>query len=513
MKSLFRFLFSIRTVVLLLIVLAVVGGGGYLWWISTAGAAGPSYRTEPVVRKNLDATVTATGTIEPEEVIDVGAQVQGLIVNFGPADPADPSGPVVDYCTPVKKDQVLANIDPRIYQAHLDQAKAALATANAGHASAKAALAKSEASRDALLDAYQRDASSPGAVPTQTVVADKSAYNVAVADVKVQQAAIDQAQANVDQASANLKEAQENVNYCTIKSPVDGVIIDRRVNVGQTVVASLSAPSLFLLAKDLMKLQIWVAVNEADIGNIHYGQDVTFTVDARPGKMYHGKVSQIRYNATMTQNVVTYTVVISATNKLLKSPTTTKLSTRSGDKEATSELELLPYLTANLTFHVDQRENALLAPNGALRWRPQLDQVAPEFRAEYEQSLHKKSAKEQNGDPPASGAADPKSDRPHTAGGPAKSAREHDEGGVSQGTVWVQDGAFVRPITIKTGLTDGVNTEVVEVVKVHDGDALDEGTMLVSGENAGKSAAATTNPFAPPPIFRPQQPKKQEEQK
>ena len=134
------------------------------------------------------------------------------------------------------------------------------------------------------------------------------------------------------------------------------------------------------------------SVNEADIGNIHVGQDVTFTVDARPGETFKGTVEQIRYNATMTQNVVTYTVVVSTTNRNVDNPVSVKVRTPSGGTVTTTqELELLPYLTANLTFHVAERHDALLVPNAALRWRPQLNQVAPEFRDEYEQSLRKKA--------------------------------------------------------------------------------------------------------------------------
>ena len=172
-------------------------------------------------------------------------------------------------------------------------------------------------------------------------------------------AAIVQAKGTVAQAEATLKRALQNLNYCTIKSPVKGVIIDRRVNIGQTVVSSLNAPSLFLLAKDLNRLQVWVSVNEADIGRIKPGQPVTFTVDAQPGDVFPGKVGKIRLNATMTQNVVTYTVEVDTDN--------------SGGK-------LLPYLTANVTFIVGERKNVLLVPNAALRWTPQLEQVVAEFR-------------------------------------------------------------------------------------------------------------------------------------
>ena len=238
----------------------------------------PSYRTQPVERKNLTATVNATGVVEPEEVIDMGAQVAGLIQKFGPADPAKPDGPVVDYTTAVKKDQVLAVIDPALYEGKVKQAKAALASAKAG-------LKKAVANREASKDIYQRNLNTPGAVPQVQLAADKAAIELAEAECDVQEAAVALAQ-------ANLEEANLNVSYCTITAPVDGVIVDRRVNVGQTVVASLSAPSLFLLAKDLSKMQVWASVNEADIGAIHIGQEATFTVDARPGKTYAGKVLQ-----------------------------------------------------------------------------------------------------------------------------------------------------------------------------------------------------------------------------
>src|SRR5205823_11154354 len=150
---------------------------------------------------------------------------------------------------------------------------------------------------------------------------------------------------------AALKNAEINLAYCTITSPVKGVIVDRRVNIGQTVVSSLNAPSLFLIAKDLKRLQVWASVNEADIGNIRSGQQVTFTVDAYPGRTFKGTVApdQPRLNASMTQNVVTYTVVV---------------TTRNDDGK------LKPYLTANVNFEVSKHENVLLVPNAALRWKP-----------------------------------------------------------------------------------------------------------------------------------------------
>ena len=482
MKAFFSFLFSVRMLLILLVFGAVGGAGYYFYYTQTAAAAGPGFRTEPVVRKNLAATIPATGTIEPEGGgVDVGVhQIQGTIQKFGP-DPTDPAGMrTVDFCTPVEEGTLLALIDPTIYQAQLSQAQAA-------QKSAQANLKKSEASREGALDTYQRDSHSTAAVAAGQVITDKAAYDVAVADCAVQEAA-------VAQADANVKVAQTNLDYCTIRSPVKGVIVDRRVNVGQSVVASQNATSLFLLARDLTNLEVWAAVNEADIGNIHVGQDVTFAVDARRGETFQGKVKQIRYNATMTQNVVTYTVVVSTTNRMVDNPVSVMVKTPSGTVTTTQELELLPYLTANLTFHVARRNDALLVPNAALRWRPQLAQVAPEFRDEYEQSLRKRTAREAGDDP--------------TAGPPDKPAAARKQGGgaASHGMVWVPDGAFVRPIRLQTGLTDGVNTEVVQVQ--HD-DVLDVGTALVTGENAAHADAGVNNPFQMK-IFAPK-PKKQDQ--
>ena len=177
---------------------------------------------------------------------------------------------------------------------------------------------------------------------------DEANYLAAVANVAVGKATIEQAKAALDMAKTNL-------DYCTIKSPVKGVIIDRRINVGQTVVSTMSVSSLFLVAKDLTRIQVWASVNEADIGRIQVGMPVTFTCDAFPKTTFRGTVCQIRLNATMTQNVVTYTVVVVTDN---------------------SDGKLLPYLTANLQFQVDDHHGVLIVPNAALRWKPKPEQIA-----------------------------------------------------------------------------------------------------------------------------------------
>jgi HlyD family secretion protein len=407
---------------------------------------GVAFRTVPVKRGDLLATISATGTVEPEEVIDVGAQVAGKIVAFG----KDKNGKTVDYGSVVENGTILARIDDALYaadaasaRAQVGQSKAALQRAEADLGQLKAKLYQNQ--RDW---ARAQKLGPSDALSQSDYDAAQSAYETAKANLEVGKAAIVQAKKTVSQSEAVLRRAQQNLDYCTIVSPVKGVIIDRRVNIGQTVVASLSAPSLFLIAKDLNRLQVWVAVNEADIGHIHAGQPVTFTVDAHPGEVFQGEVGKVRLNATMTQNVVTYTVEVNTDNR--------------GGK-------LLPYLTANVKFIVGERDNVLLVPNAALRWVPQTDQVAPEF-----------------------GATKPRKGRGARGNPPAEAGQEEQ----ASGTVWVPQGSLVRPVKIKRGLSDGSLTEVAD-------GTLKEGELVVVGEaekQAGNGGSGGS-PFTPQ-LFR-----------
>jgi HlyD family secretion protein len=276
-------------------------------------------------------------------------------------------------------------------------------------------------------------------------------------------------EATKEQNSAALDTAKINLNYTTIESPVKGVIIDRRVNIGQTVVASLSAPSLFLIAKDLSHMQVWASVNEADIGHIHIDMPVEFTVDAYSGETFQGYVSQIRLNAQMTQNVVTYTVVVRTDN---------------------SSGRLLPYLTANLRFVVDTRHDTLRVPNVALRWKPRPTQIAPQFRkgkfAEAPPEAGGKQTVPAAKQPAA--AKDGKTAKDGKAGKGGKAGKEQKE----VGRLWVQEGNFVRPIEVRIGVSDGAVTEV-------SGDGVTEGLEAVIGESrvADANSSDTTNPFLP----------------
>jgi HlyD family secretion protein len=433
-----------------LIGMLVLGGAGAgaAWYFQSAQGQPVAYRTAEVKRDDLVVSIAATGTVEPEEVIDVGAQVAGQILSFG----KDRNGKSIDYGSAVEEGMVLARIDDSLYAADAAQAAAQLHLAKAGVVRAEADLEQVKAK----LYQTQRDwerAQKLGpseALAASSYDAYKSAYETAKANVAVAMAAIGQAQATMDQAEAVLQRAQRNLGYCTIRSPVNGIIIDRRVNIGQTVVASLNAPSLFLIAKDLKRMQVWASVNEADIGSIRPGQPVTFTVDAYPDQVFRGEVGKIRLNATMTQNVVTYTVEIITDN---------------------SSGKLLPYLTANVSFEVHRRSNVLLVPKAALAWSPTPEQVVPEYRTAA-------AGANGNGNHPQDQPASMK---------PARGGAEREQAGI----VWVPQQNLVRPVRVKIGLSDGALTEV-------SGEALQEGQPVIIGEKQAATAdTASANPFTP----------------
>jgi HlyD family secretion protein len=305
---------------------------------SPADAKTNPLKTEVVKRGDLALIIRATGTIEPEEVVDVNATVAGTVTSFGP-DPraaTDPQfkGKSIDYNSPVEAGTLLAQLDDRRYRARVDEAQAGCQRAQAELDGAKAKLELA----DTDLKRIQ------GSVDNKTVPAAEA--KTAEIRHRVAKSAVTAAEAGLAEHEAVLTQAQINLAATTIRSPIKGIVIDRRVNVGQAVVTSLNSPSLFLIARDTKHLQIWASVNEADIGKIHEKQSVRFTVEAVPGKVYEGQVAQIRLNAQMTQNVVTFTVVITADNP---------------------DGKLLPYLTANVAFDAGHRDHALLVPNAALR--------------------------------------------------------------------------------------------------------------------------------------------------
>ena len=439
---------------LLLVVILALGGGAY-WFFVLRAANGPvdDWQTAAVTRGELVARISATGTVEPEELVDVGAQVAGQIRSFG----TDTAGKVVDYGSVVEAGAMLATIDDSLYNADVASARAELAQAEAGVTRAVADVAQSKAKlaqADRDWDRAQKLGPSDALAAT-TYDSYKAGFETATAALAVAEASLVQAKATVDQANTSLMRAERNLGFCVIKSPVSGVIIDRRVNIGQTVVSSLNAPSLFLIAKDLKRMQVWVAVNEADIGQIKTGLPVSFSVDAFPGEKFVGKVGKVRLNATMTQNVVTYTVEVDTDN---------------------SSGRLLPYLTANLQFEIERRENVLLVPNAALRWSPRDLDTAADGPA--------------GAQPTRAGAG-----RPPAGGGPGGPGRpDKPASAKNHGTLYVVEGDALRPVTVRTGLTDFTLTEVA-------GDELKEGMTVVVGENTPEvdpaTDSGTKNPFLP----------------
>ncbi|MFI5336335.1 MAG: efflux RND transporter periplasmic adaptor subunit [Opitutales bacterium] len=426
---------SKKTLPVLIILAALVAAAALGLWRQWDGKK-IAFRTVVVSRGDVATTISATGTIEPEEVVDVGAQVAGQISSFG----TDRNGKPIDYGSTVEEGTVLAKIDDSVYAADLALARAQVEQDLAGEQSAAANLAQLKAkAAQAEADWKRAQELGPSEALARTVYDSYQAgYEIALANVAVGEAGVAQPKAATVQAKATMDKAQRNLAFCTIISPVQGIIIDRRVNVGQTVVASLNAPSLFLIAKDLTKMQIWAGVNEADVGRIVPGAPVVFTCDAFPGREFAGVVGKVRLNATMTQNVVMYTVEVNTENPK-------KL--------------LLPYLTASVRFVVRRDSQALLVPNAALRWLPSsLAEVAPEARAWR-----------------------PDAAAPAEATGP-------------RGTVWMADRGFARPVEVVLGASDGMNTAVV-------GD-LQPGQEVITGADSKSQSGNATNPFLPPPQKR-----------
>ena len=325
------------------VVLAGAIGAAALWSRQQGSGQATSFETAKVTRGNLLVTIAASGTLEPEEVVDVGAQISGRILSFG----KDADGKPVDYGSIVEKDAVIAKLDDSLYQADAAQAEAQVQSAKAGVQRAEADLGQLQAKfKEAEAQWNRAQKLQAGrALAELEYISYQSSYETAKANVAVGEAAILQAKAALTQAEKSLWRAQRNLEYCTIASPITGTVIDRRVSIGQTVAAGLNTPSLFLIAKDLKRMQVWVSVNEADIARVYPGQPVTFTVDALPDEIFHGEVYRVRPNASMTQNVVTFTVEITTEN---------------------SAGRLRPYLTANVRFEVNSRSNVLQVPAAAL---------------------------------------------------------------------------------------------------------------------------------------------------
>ena len=346
-----------KNLILTFIVLFVVVLGGFLYYqfIEQKGT-NQKFRTVKIERGEISSLVTATGTINPVTTVLVGSQVSGTIKAL-----------YADFNSRVKEEQIIAQIDPAIFEAQVEQAKANVATALANLSNAqanlqsiqanlvKAEVAVSDTKRtlDRNMQLMKMNAIAQSALDTaqanyDSAVAQREATK---AQLEVSKAQIESAKAQIEHSKAALKLTETNLRYTTIRSPVNGIVISRNVDVGQTVAASLQAPTLFTIAKDLTQMQVDTNFSEADIGRIEKEQEATFTVDAYPERTFRGRVSEIRNAPLTVQNVVTYDVVIQVENK---------------------DLKLKPGMTANVTIVVAHRERVLKIPNAALRYQPQM---------------------------------------------------------------------------------------------------------------------------------------------
>ena len=307
-------------------VLAALVAGGYYWSKHKSADAAGGYRTEAVQRGDIRVAISATGTLSAITTVTVGSQISGQVTDVP-----------VDFNSPVKKGDILAKIDPSTYQAQLEQGNAQVASARAQLAQAQATL------RNASAD-FQRKSD----LAAQKLIA-RSDLDLSRTARDQAQAQVNSAQAQIRQQSAALKTTEVNISRAVIRSPVDGVVLTRTIDPGQTVAASFSAPVLFTIAEDLSKMKIELAVDESDIGQVKEGQTVSFTADAFPNRQFAGVVKQVRMAATTTNNVVTYSVVVSVDN---------------------SDRTLLPGLTVNAQIEVSKRDGVLKVGNAALRFKP-----------------------------------------------------------------------------------------------------------------------------------------------
>ena len=429
-------------VIIAAVVICGIAAGGFTGWKKYQQNKTPDvvFQTEEVKRSDIMSVINASGTVEPEELVNVGAQVSGKIMSFG----LDADGKLVDYGSRVTKGMVLAKIDEVLYQAALKEAEASLMQAKAGilradanYKQAKAKLALAERNWKRAQELYPKRAMAQSEYDSC-----ESAYLTSNADIAVAEAEKEQAKAQLAIAEALMVKAKRNLSYCVIASPVDGVIVDRRVSIGQTLVSNMSASSIFLIATDLKKMQVWASVNEADIGAVKKGMPVLFTVDTFPGREFKGIVHKVRLNATMSQNVVTYVVEISTDN---------------------SDGTLLPYLTANVRFIRNRRENVLNVSNAALRYMPDDPRlVIPTQRKEFINGIER-----------------------------ARGER----------IIWVKEGKLVKFFRVKAGLATGNATEIIDC-------PLKEGDQVVNAQSDAAVAKKRTAKGDGSSPFMPKMPKR-----
>jgi HlyD family secretion protein len=383
---------NLKKFAVIAVIAAAAGAAFYQYHNTSSASSTVSYRTAPVVRGSLRSVIQATGSLSAEETVDVGTQISGKINDI-----------FVDYNDKVKQGDLIAEMDSRTQQAEVDVAKANVLSAQADLAKAKATLLKADRDLKRTRELIKKDL-----IAHSDLDADVEAQATAQADVKA-------AEASVAQTEATLRKAEVNLGYTKIYSPVDGVIVSKNVEKGQTVAASYQTPSIVEIARNLKQMQVEVNVDEADVGNVKVGQRTEFTVDAYPDLTFPGNVTQVRLSPTSSDNVVSYTVIVKVNN---------------------DEEKLMPGMTANVNLMVSEKNDVLLVPNSALRFRPVTA-----------------STSTQSGPPSRK---------------PTIAAAE------TPGVYVLRNGEPVK-VEVEKGITDGQNTEILS--------GIEEGTQVLVGFN------------------------------
>jgi HlyD family secretion protein len=425
-------------------VLAIVVVAGVFAAFRLSKKTDPEYFIARVEKGDIRQVIEATGTINPVTSVQVGSQVSGMISKL-----------YVDFNSKVTKGQVIAEIDPKLFEGAVLQAQADLQNSQALLAAAKANVAKDQATQQQNKLDYDRAVGlqRQGVNSQQQLDQAKATYDAITAQVGSDRAAIQQAEAQVAQKTATLKVAQTNLDYTIIRAPINGTVVARNIDIGQTVAASLQAPTLFMIALDLTKMQVYAKTDEGDVGQIRPGQKADFQVDAFPKEMFHGVVFQVRMNATSIQNVVTYDTIVNFDNP---------------------DLKLFPGMTAYVSIPVASVTDTVKIPNAALRYKPDLP-------GEKVQELYSKYGI----------AVTPTTQIPPATGQPSATGREHAApkpstvGNSGLAVVWkLEPDKSLRPLQIHIGLTDHTYTALTGG-DLQPGDELVTGATTVKQESAG----------------------------
>lgn len=458
-----------------MVVLAVLVGAGLGLGLFKGGKNSKvKYRTDVITKGDIEATVVTSGTLDAVTVVDVGSQVSGKIAKL-----------FADFNSPVKAGQIVAQLDLDLLQAKVDQNQSNYESSKARLEQAQVTLDTATKKRDRSMDLFNRK------------LISFEEQETAEANYLSAKSGLITAQSSVSQAQSQLDSSKVDRSYAIIRSPIDGVVVTRNVNLGQTVAASMTAPVLFKVASDLTKMQLSCAVDEADIGKMKDGQRVRFTVDAFPGETFNGSVRQVRLASTVVQNVVTYTCIVDAENP---------------------DLKLRPGMTATVSVIVGEAKGVLKVPNSAMRFTPttldpkELEKLRADLQARMSGGPGGQPGQRQNGQAGQAGQTGQTGQGGGRQGGGRQGGGQAAEMTPEQlariqqmarsrvrtgGTVWaIDDAGKLTPYMIRTGLTDNTYSELR-------GAELKEGTKIITGEETpGAKPAAQGMGFGQPNIMR-----------